>query len=312
MEPIPSNPAGYVVDSTPPGGPLDAATIGEFLARAVATDPRNALPEGEHLAIWDRPIVGIADADDPLFAELKKPGIVGPIHRSPAEWLAGAKSVISYFLPYTRAIEKSYRIKSAMPSLEWVSARRNGEVFNNTLRRALIRFLEKHGGRGIAPSIERHYKATDMLPMWSERHAAFIAGVGSFGIHGALITAQGCAGRIGSVITDIALAPTQRAYTEIYEYCPYPAEGKCGACIPRCPVDAISVDARDNARCLVHGRDTVGAYFQDWGYHSCGHCLTHLPCADRIPDASKMRPIMLLRQVTAGESGGPAALKESN
>jgi epoxyqueuosine reductase QueG len=289
---------GYVVDSSYPHDRLDAATLGEFLARAISTDPRNLLPEGEHLRIWEAPIVGVASGDDPLFAELKKPGIVGPIHLSPDEWLPGAKSVISYFMPYNKAIRKSYQIRSPLPSLEWASARRNGELCNNVLRRALIRLLEKHGGRGIAPSIEKHYQAVSMIPMWSERHAAFIAGVGTFGIHGGLITQQGVAGRIGSVITDIEIAPTPRPYAGVYDYCPYPDKGTCGACIPRCPVDAIATDGRDNQRCLHQGRDVVGDHFREWGYHSCGHCLTHLPCADRIPDADKLRPIRLLRRET--------------
>lgn len=293
---------GYAVDNDSAALAVDADGITSFLARFVASDPRNALPEGEHLPIWETPLVGIADAADPLFAELKKPGVVGPIHRSPQEWLPGARSVISYFLPYGTAIKKSYRIKDALPSLEWVSARRNGELFNNITRRALLRWIAQHGGRAIAPSIERDYEAVDMLPMWSERHAAFIAGIGSFGINGALITPRGVAGRIGSVVTDLVVAPTPRAYSEVYAYCPYPSQGSCGACIPRCPVDAISVHGRDNPLCITHGRDTVGDYYREWGYHSCGHCLTHLPCADRIPDPARMRPIAQLRDTAQGRT----------
>jgi epoxyqueuosine reductase QueG len=258
---------------------LDALVA--FARQVVASDPRNTLPEGERLRIWDAPLLGIAAADDPLFARLKIPGVVHPAHRSPEEWLSGARSVIVYFLPYNPLIRRSYPKKSPLPSLEWVSGRRNGEVFNNVLRRALVRFLEKHGGQAIAPSHSVNYQAN----RWSERHAAFIAGIGSFGIHGALITERGCAGRIGSVITNLELPPTPRPYQDIYEYCPYPSQGKCGACIQRCPVHAIGPEFgrnwRDNARCVVQGRDTVGDFFKAWGYHSCGHCLTWLPCADR-------------------------------
>jgi epoxyqueuosine reductase QueG len=272
--------------ATPQTG-LDVARVTAFARQFVAEDPRNALPEREHPRIWDAPLLGIAAASDPLFAGLKTPGVVGPIHRSPEEWLPGAKSVIVWFLPYTKTLRASYPKKSSLPSLAWVSGRRHGEIFNNVLRRAMIRFLEKHGGQAIAPSITAQYHAVNMLPMWSERHAAFIAGIGSFGIHGALITSLGCAGRIGSVITDLELPPTPRPYREIYEYCPYPSLGKCGACIPRCPVHAIGVEFganwRDNARCVIQGRDVVGDFFREWGYHSCGHCLTWLPCADRIP-----------------------------
>lgn len=273
------------VQSSPPTT-LDHDRLAGFLADLVRTDPRNALPEGEHPPVWEAPLIGVASADDPLWETLKRPTVIGPLHRSPDEWLAGAKSVIVYFLPYTADIRRGYPKKSFLPSLEWVSGRRHGEVFNNVARRALIHLVERHGGHAVAPSNEEHYRAENMRPMWSERHAAFIAGLGTFGIHGALISAKGCSGRIGSVVTDLELPPTPRPYSGVYEYCPYPDTGRCGACIPRCPVDAIGPEVRDNRRCVEHGRDTVGDHFRPWGYHSCGHCLTWLPCADRIPAKS--------------------------
>lgn len=277
-----------------PAARLDGDFIAGFLANVVRADPRNALPEAEHPTIWERPLIGFAAADDPLWETLKQSEVVGPVHRSPAQWLEGAKSIIVYFLPYTAAIRRSYPKKSPLPSLEWVSGRRNGEVFNNVTRRALIRLVERHGGRAIAPSIEEDYHAENRRPLWSERHAAFIAGLGTFGTHGALITEKGCSGRIGSIITDLEFPTTPRPYRDVYEYCPYPSTGKCGACIPRCPVDAIGPKARDNQKCVEHGRDTVGGHFSPWGYHSCGHCLTWLPCADRIPKNSPW--LLKLRQ----------------
>lgn len=268
---------------TPTDALLDRDGIAAFLADLIAHDPRNALPESGHPRIWQAPLVHVAAADDPLWVALKQPEAVGPIHRSPREWLAGAKSVIVYFLPYSTTLKRGYPKKSFFPSLEWSSGRKNGEVFNNATRRALLRLIEQHGGRAVAPSITEHFHAEKMRPQWSERHAAFVAGTGTFGIHGALITEKGCSGRIGSVVTDLALPPTPRPYTDIYEYCPYPSSGKCGACIHRCPVEAIGEKTRDNQKCIVHGRDTVGEHFRPWGYHSCGHCLTWLPCVDRIP-----------------------------
>jgi epoxyqueuosine reductase QueG len=91
-------------------------------------------------------------------------------------------------------------------------------------RHALIRHIGESGGTAIAPSIEADYHAENMCPMWSERHAAYVAGLGTFGIHGALITEKDCSGRIGSVVTDLEIAPTPRPYTRVYEYCPYQAQ----------------------------------------------------------------------------------------
>jgi hypothetical protein len=49
----------------------------------------------------------IAAANDALFATLKQPGVVGPIHEDPEYWLPGARSVVSFFLPWSREVKKS-------------------------------------------------------------------------------------------------------------------------------------------------------------------------------------------------------------
>jgi ferredoxin len=262
---------------------LDADALTDFLTELVRSDPRNALPEGNNIPIWDPPVVGVAAADDPIFETLKKPGVVGPIHESPDYWLAGAKSVISFFLPFTREVKKSYDWKSALPSLEWVSSRQNGEVFVNVARRAVARLVEQHGGTATVPNLQEHYRAVNMLPMWSERHVAFIAGIGTFGLHAGFISEKGVAGRIGSVVTDLELAPTPRPYTEVYEYCPWFSDGSCGVCIPRCPVKAIDDKGKDHMICRTNGALNIGPAFKEWGYHACGHCSIHLPCMSGIP-----------------------------
>lgn len=42
-----------------------------------------ANPENQHREDFDEPLVGIASAADPLFAEYRK--IIGPLHRTPPE-----------------------------------------------------------------------------------------------------------------------------------------------------------------------------------------------------------------------------------
>jgi epoxyqueuosine reductase QueG len=261
----------------------DVSTITDFLNELVRTDPRNALPEGDNIPIWEEPLVGVASASDPMFETLKQPEVVGPIHANPDYWLPGAKSVISFFLPFSKAMKKTYDRNSVLPSLEWVSGRQNGEVFVNVMRRALSRYLEKQGGRTIIPNLDLRYHAVNMLPNWSERHVAFIAGVGTFGLHSGLITAKGDSGRIGSVVTDLEIAPTNRSYTDVYEYCLQHYDGSCGLCIERCPVGAINCEGKDHRICMTNSANNVWPAFREWGYHSCGHCQTHLPCSDGIP-----------------------------
>ncbi|CAH2599936.1 Iron-sulfur cluster-binding protein [Rhodovastum atsumiense] len=265
----------------------DPDTLTAFLTELVATDPRNVLPEGDNVPIWDAPVVGIAAADDALFAKLKEPGVVGPIHENPEYWLPGARAVVSFFLPFSHAVKRSYDRHSHLPSLEWVSGRLNGEVFVNLARRALAAYLRAEGGRAVVPNLQAHYRAVNHIPMWSERHVAFIAGVGTFGLHAGLLTAKGAAGRIGSVVTDLPLVPTPRAYSEVYEYCPWFTDRSCGACIARCPVGAVHETGKDHAICLTNGRDHIRPAYAEWGYHSCGHCQNNLPCSNGIPPGAR-------------------------
>jgi epoxyqueuosine reductase QueG len=271
----------------------DIDTLSEFLAELVATDPRNALPEGDNVPMWQAPIVGIAAANDALFATLKQPGVVGPIHEDPEFWLPAARSVVSFFLPWSREVKKSYDRHERLPSLEWVSGRLNGEVFVNLARRALAAYLREQGGRAVVPNLQPHYKAVDHIPMWSERHVAFIAGVGTFGLHAGLLTSKGAAGRIGSVVTDLELTPTPRPYSKAFDYCPWFTDGTCGACIARCPVGAVHAVGKDHRICLTNGANHIRPAYAEWGYHSCGHCQNNLPCSDGLPPGARATPAVV-------------------
>lgn len=246
----------------------------------VRNDFRNALPEGDNPPIWDEPLVGIASAHDPLFARFQDPEVVGPGHRLPEEWLTGARSIISVFLPFTADIDRHYTREQRYSALEFSSGKWNGSKFLNVIRRSLIRFAERHGGLAVAPNIDPRYDSDGWRPFWSERHTAFAAGLGTFGLHQNFISEKGCLGRLCSVITTLRLTPTPRPYTEVYGYCLYALDGSCHACITRCPTGAITVAGKVAGRCETHGNKE---HFTGWGYGSCGHCSTLIPCAREIP-----------------------------
>ena len=64
-------------------------------------------PDLAGMKIYEAPLIGFARADDELFiTEYKKEGIIHPEYLTPLEWLPGSKTVISFFLPFTRAIKK--------------------------------------------------------------------------------------------------------------------------------------------------------------------------------------------------------------
>lgn len=259
---------------------LANSAVTDFLDNLVETDFRNALPEGNNPPIWERPVVGFASAHDPVFARFQDPEVVGPQHRLPEDWLPGAQSVISVFVPFSEPIHKAYRRDSRYSALEFASGKWNGSKFLNVIRRALIRFAEQHSARAIAPNIDARYDSDHWRPFWSERHVGFAAGVGTFGLQDAIITERGAYGRICSVVTTLKLRPTIRPYREVYGYCLYAFDGSCNVCIERCPTNAISSAGKEVELCPKNGN---GDNFKLWGYGSCGHCSTFVPCSRGIP-----------------------------
>lgn len=58
----------------------------------------------------------------------------------------------------------------------------------------------------ISPQIDEHCSRitasnTGISSNWSERHAAYVAGLGTFSLNDALITVNGIAHRVGSILS---------------------------------------------------------------------------------------------------------------
>lgn len=232
----------------------------------------------DSVQIYDVPLIGIASVSDSLWDKLKEPHIIGPNHLNPIEWLPSSKSVLSYFLPFTEQIRTSNQ-HEGLPSKEWLYGRCEGEIFNNSLRHFIIDSVEEKGGIAMAPALDKRFLNINHRSNWSERHVAFIAGLGTFSLSHSLITKLGTAGRFGSVIVDLELEPNSRSYKEIEEYCI-----KCGKCIERCPVHAITENSRDKEICSIYLDNILETNKPRYG---CGKCQTAVPCEHVNPIVNK-------------------------
>lgn len=261
--------------------PTLAVDLEKALRCFVQNHAHNLLAAHGNIRMYDDPLVGFAAADDPLFVELRKPEIVATEHLLPRELLPGARTAISYFLPFSAPVRGS-NYGAGLPSEEWASARIEGEHFNDEVRRFLIHHLEGLGGRAVAPAREAGYRSLGVKSTWSERHVAYIAGLGTFGLSRSLITARGAAGRVGSVITTLYLPPTARAYRHHEEYCPYLTDGGCGECIDRCPSGAITRNGKDKDVCKNYIDTVVKPHFAP--RYGCAKCQTGVRCETSRPD----------------------------
>lgn len=266
-----------------------------------ASAPSNSLHLATGEKAWGRPQVAVARGDDPLFPKIKE--LIGSFLWTPAEAYALAfpespapaseLRVISYVLPQTPETRADQRQETTVPAERWARSRYHGEEFNCALRLHLAEALTAAGSPAVAPErlpgfAYRQSERFGLASNWSERHAAFIAGHGTFGLSDALITRWGKAVRFGSVVARIELPVTARVYGDDHHaWCLWYARGSCGACARRCPADAITTGAgHDKAACFSYIRETTTPYATrtfGTGATPCGLCQVKIPCEDRVP-----------------------------
>ena len=275
--------------------------VREEISRFVKESPYNTLTGWEE-PYFDKPLVGYASASDPIFTLYKE--IIGDFHLTPAEFFEKTFSVgltkgtvICWILPISRRGREGNRAEVQYPSLEWARTRIHGEAYNDKLREHLVAFLASRGHRAVAPMISRVWERFESTPVgiassWSERHAAYAAGLGTFSLNDGLITERGIAHRCGSLITDLLLTPSPVPVQSHTANCLFCREGICGRCIGRCPAGAITKTGHHKEKCRQYVYETipseVGNRYDVEGVGFCGLCQTNVPCEESIPDAREV------------------------
>lgn len=225
---------------------------------------------------WKRPIVGVAKADNPKFESLKES--VRATHLTPLELLQSGKSVITFFIAFDESVAASNK-KGYFASREWAEAYIETNTLIGDLSQYLMDYLKTENYESATVAATHNFDEASLMSDWSHRHVAEITGIGKFGLNNMLITEQGCAGRVGSVVTAMPLEATEIAEGE---HCLYFKDGTCGVCIKRCPVNAFE-NRFDRFKChtLLLEND---AYYDDLGLADvCGKCCSALPCSYRNP-----------------------------
>lgn len=267
------------------------------ILRFVRESPDNRFPDSDR-PYFEEPLIGFAAADDPLFSEYKR--VIGDFHLTPGEIMENtygvgigeARTVVCWILPISGATRESNRKEEKMPSREWALTRAHGEHFNTRLRMHLVEMLGLWGTQAVAPLLSGMWRPVldprvGMASTWSERHAAYAAGLGTFSLNDGFITEKGIAHRCGSIITNETITPTRKTCRDPWSNCLFSRDGSCGLCIERCPVGAISRQGHDKEKCraFVYGelRKSAGVLYgvMETG---CGLCQTRVPCECKIPD----------------------------
>lgn len=275
-----------------------------FLEKAikeyVVTSPANRLPAFGDEPIFDEPLVGFADGDDPIFQQYKT--VIGDFHLTPREALAkwvkeqpARVGVISWIMPITYRTRLTLRRETAVPSLRWNHTRWQGEELMDASAHFVVRLLEELGHQAVIPGLAESFEVRELpngrASNWSERHIAYAAGLGTFSLSDGFITPKGIAMRCRSVVCDVALTPTPRTCENHLSNCLFYRGISCRRCIGRCPAGAISERGHDKNKCRqfmnVEQKEILQRLGRDQGYigryHGCGLCQTKVPCEGRIP-----------------------------
>ena len=206
---------------------------------------------------------------------------------TPGEWLPGAKTVISLFLPFTARIKEANRVDMTWPADEWLQGRIEGQAYVLTVCRYIEELLKKEGFTALTPATDSRFSSKNLVikdetenahyaSNWSERHVAYAAGLGTFGLSKGLISRKGVAGRYLSVITTALFEPVKRPYKGVYDYC-----NNCGACARNCPAKAISLEKGKIHHLCSAFLDTTK---KQPPYYGCGKCQVKVPCESKAPN----------------------------
>jgi len=275
--------------------------VAEVIEKFTAEAEENTLGLATGEKAFNRPLVGFSGGADSLYLEFKNH--IGSFYFTPHEFFtetfpgtqveSGELVVISWIIPSTARTRNEQADRKRYPSERWARTRSLGEAFNNTLRRKVVEVLKSENILSLAPLLSplwRRYEEGPYAPCsnWSERHAAYAAGLGTFGLCDGLITPVGKAVRIGSVIAQADIPSSPRPYSDHHAYCLHYSHDTCRECITRCPVGALSERGHDKQRCMQYTERSMNKYIKDrYGFdtYACGLCQAGVPCTDGIPDA---------------------------
>jgi ferredoxin len=283
-----------------PDGPWIADSsrwVHDRIVEIVRTSPLNSLGNTAHDRAWGDPLTGYSRGDDPLYRELHdREGFLLPeeIFASACPdvpFRPGDLTVISWILPQTEDTKRANRKEKEFPAESWARSRVFGDEMNTGLKRLLIAEIGQNGYHAADPAAAEGWKIRmggqyPCSSTWSERHAAYVSGLGTFGLCDGLITPVGKAMRCGSVVTTLPVPASPRPYASRHEYCRFYADGSCMACMHRCPAGAITPEGHDKERCAAYlygpAREHILKGYGFDGY-ACGLCQTAVPCESRIP-----------------------------
>ncbi len=266
------------------GKMITSADLKQFIENYVAGYAESA---GEK-NIWRKPLLVTAKADR-RFDIL--PEIAADNHSLPKDLLATGKSVIVLFVPFIKELAKENH-RGDIPCRNWGKAYESTNILINNLTEQITLFLKDAGFSSALVPATHNFDHKKLMARWSHKHLGYIAGLGRFGVNTQFITPSGCAGRLGSLVTQADLGDCPLVKQK--ELCLYKNGHKCLVCVRRCPVDAVSTKTGiDRKKCWARLKsnliDTQELAGLNKNTHVCGKCQVVVPCSFKVPKAPAIK-----------------------
>lgn len=222
------------------------------------------------------PLIGFSSAKDERYENIKE--IIGPHHLYPIEVLPSCKTVVAFFIPFTKKVVESNILKDNKEvSYIWAKTYYECNKLIDNLTRELIEYLKEFNVKGATIQATQGFDKKLLKAPWSHKSAAYIAGLGEFGVSSLLITDKGCAGRTGTVFLDIDIEPSNKLALD-KSRCLYYLNGSCLECVGNCPTNALSIDKLNRSVCYQKCLHTDSLYTDLGTCDACGKCSLG-PCA---------------------------------
>ena len=270
---------------------FDASDLNTFKRLGLANEP-----------MWQKPVIGYAAGNDDLFEFFRQD--IGGFYWLPAEAFSKIfpdyhhardedLTVVSVGFAQTESTKNDQALANGLPSDRWLVTRGEWEAFSCDFCFRAASRMEAEGIRTAAIDLVPDFRRETsekfgLASNWSHRHAAYAAGLGTFGLSDGLITCQGKAMRFTSFVVEGSLPVAARPYGSHQAWCSYYANGTCGACMHRCPVNAITPEGHDKKLCaayLERIKKELGPDLLTKSHYvaGCGLCQSRIPCQDGIP-----------------------------
>ena len=238
-------------------------------------DMREYLAENGLEEIFDLPILGYADADDPRFLRLVRAGL----NMHPKEIYRPGSTVIISFLPFYEEYIKSNFDGAKTVSSEWKFAYERAIMVSSHINGLIQRLLVEMGREASLTTLPNDWDYEIYGPEWLHKYAAYIAGMGNFCTGGCIKTQKGTCGRFNSIITELHLEPTtlsvddEDIINKIMQSSMFKGDYDLivgDDIISKCPASAIDKDGIDREKCQDFCK-TLGQTVPE--ADACGKCF---------------------------------------